>query len=133
VKALDTNVVVRFLVRDDEAQARTARRLVEEAERRREPLWMGNGVLLECLWVLEAAYGCRREEILDAVRALRLMAAIVCESPEAVDEFLQVAQQEKTELDDLLIGVLGRHAGCDTVLTFDPRAGRSGYFSLLKS
>lgn len=50
--ALDTNVLVRFLTNDDPAQARRARRLVEQGE-----VLIPLTVLLEAEWVLRAAYG----------------------------------------------------------------------------
>ncbi len=49
--ALDTNVVVRLLVGDDVAQARAAEKLVAA-----EPCTIAPSVLMECEWVLRAAY-----------------------------------------------------------------------------
>jgi predicted nucleic-acid-binding protein len=132
MKAVDTNVIVRFLIRDDEAQAFKARDLFEEAERRREPLWIGVGVLLECLWVLDAVYGCSRDEIINALSQLRLLSALEFESADAVDELISGATANKAELDDLLLGVLARRRGCEATLTFDKQAARSPYFSLIE-
>lgn len=49
--AVDTNVVVRLLVADDERQAAQARRLFET-----EDIWIGVTVLLETAWVLTYVY-----------------------------------------------------------------------------
>jgi len=51
VLAVDTNVVVRLLVNDDERQAAVARRLFESDE-----IWIGVTVLLEAAWVLESVH-----------------------------------------------------------------------------
>ena len=54
--ALDTNVLVRFLVKDDEQQAELVRVLFMEAEQRKEPLLVPLLVVLELIWVLESVY-----------------------------------------------------------------------------
>ena len=58
--ALDTNVVVRIVTRDDPEQAEAARELVEQAER----LWLPKTVLLETEWILRHCYSLSREVIL---------------------------------------------------------------------
>lgn len=54
--AVDTNVLVCLLVRDDEAQFNAAKRLVEQAEAASEPLLIVLGALLETEWVLRSRY-----------------------------------------------------------------------------
>jgi predicted nucleic-acid-binding protein len=66
--AVDTNVVVRYLVNDNAAQAARARRLVE-----REDIFVPLTVLLETEWVLRGVYGFTSP---DAVRALRGFAGL---------------------------------------------------------
>ena len=61
--AVDTNVVVRLLVNDDERQGALARRLFESDE-----IWIGVTVLLEAAWVLESVY---ESSAADTVKALR--------------------------------------------------------------
>ena len=54
--ALDTNVLVRFLVRDDEKQAQIVYARFKQAESAREVLFVSLLVVLETIWVLESAY-----------------------------------------------------------------------------
>jgi predicted nucleic-acid-binding protein len=63
VLAVDTNVVVRLLVNDDQRQGAVARRLFESNE-----IFIGVTVLLESAWVLESVYELSAG---DAVKALR--------------------------------------------------------------
>lgn len=63
--ALDTNVIVRFLVNDDVKQARKARTLIEGGK-----VFIAPTVLLETEWVLRSAYGFAAKEILVFFRAL---------------------------------------------------------------
>lgn len=53
---LDTNVLVRYLVQDDAAQARAAASAIEGAASRGEGLFLPAVTLCELVWVLESAY-----------------------------------------------------------------------------
>lgn len=63
--AVDTNVVVRFLVNDDDAQHRRALALFRD-----HTVWVAKTVLLESEWVLRAAFGFQPAEIGGAFRNL---------------------------------------------------------------
>ena len=63
--AVDTNVIVRLLVNDDERQGGKARRLFESEE-----IWIGVTVLLEAAWVLESVYELSATETVKALRGL---------------------------------------------------------------
>ena len=128
MKALDTNALVRFLVRDDARQGAAVRRLLKKAEETREPLFVPQLVVLELIWVLESAYDVARDELLDAVDALLHMPALRFENRDAVRTFVRSARAGKTDLADLLIAAAAHHAGCDTVLTFDKKAARGEGF-----
>jgi len=129
--ALDTNVLVRFLVRDDEWQARIVLARFRRAESGRERLWVPLVVTLELLWVLDSAYDYRRDEILDALARLRHMAILAFEAEEVVDRTLASARTSPLDLADLLIGHAARAQASDTTLTFDKRAAKSDLFRLL--
>ena len=58
--AIDTNVVVRIVTRDEPEQAEAARKKVEQADR----LWLPKTVLLETEWVLRHCYRLSRQVIL---------------------------------------------------------------------
>ena len=67
---IDTNVLVRFLVRDDEAQFERARKLIKRETSRGEPVFISQLVLLETEWVLRSRYGGTKTEISTAISAL---------------------------------------------------------------
>ena len=58
MNGIDTNVLLRFLVADDAAQAVKARRYIESG-----PSYVNCIVLSEVVWVLESAYGFDKEAI----------------------------------------------------------------------
>ena len=62
---LDTNVLVRFLVRDHEAQFERARRLIKREVGAPEKVLISLLVLLETEWVLRSRYGLRKNQIME--------------------------------------------------------------------
>jgi predicted nucleic-acid-binding protein len=132
MKALDTNVVVRFLVRDDEHQAKRVYRLFKQAELAKEKLYIPILVVLELIWVLQSAYDKSRDDVLQALESLRRMPILVFESDDAID-FLISAKKTTGDLPDLLIACSAKTSGCDAVLTFDRKASRSLLFQVLKN
>ena len=67
---LDTNVLVRFLVRDHEAQFERARRLIKREVGARKKVLISLLVLLETEWVLRSRYGLKKNQITDAISGL---------------------------------------------------------------
>ena len=67
---LDTNVLVRFLARDDETQFDRACKLIRREAQAGEPVCIGLLVLLETEWVLRSRYKLTKAEILDAFSEL---------------------------------------------------------------
>lgn len=64
---IDTDVLVRFLVRDDEAQFERARRLRKREVGRGETVFISQLVLLETEWVLRSRYGVVKAVIVAAL------------------------------------------------------------------
>jgi len=67
---LDTNVLVRFLVRDDAEQFERARQLIRREVGRGEPVLVSLLVLLETEWVLRSRYALPKADILAVLSSL---------------------------------------------------------------
>ncbi|MBS3809480.1 MAG: type II toxin-antitoxin system VapC family toxin [Desulfobacterales bacterium] len=132
MKALDTNVLVRFLVCDDEAQAQKAYNLFKAAERRKESLFVPMPVTLEIIWVLDSVYGVGRREILETFKTLLAMPVLEFQSQHALRRFISMAEKSGADLADLLIACAAEDAGCSRVLTFDKKASGCELFELMK-
>ena len=132
MKALDTNVLVRFLVKDDEPQAKAVYRMFKQTESKTEVLFVPTLVVLETVWVLDTVYEATRQEILDSIDELLLMPILEFEAQSAIWSFISSARENKTDLSDLLIAHCTKYSGCDSVITFDKRASRFALFELLK-
>ena len=131
MKALDTNVLVRFLVRDDKKQAEIVYRLFKRAESRNDPFFVPLLVVLETIWVLESVYEIPREEIRASLQKLLLMPILIFEAQSALQRTLSSAQTNKIDLADLLIAHSAKFSNCDGVLTFDKKASKFVLFEQL--
>ena len=131
MKAIDTNVLVRFLVNDDPAQAQQARQLFSAAEQQRVIYFVPLLVVLESIWVLESAYQVGRNELIEAFSDLLLLPVLEFEQREAVQAMLQAARTGSLDLPDLLIAKSALRNGCECVVTFDRKAARNDAFELL--
>jgi predicted nucleic acid-binding protein len=84
---IDTNVLVRFLTRDDAAQARRARALVEN-----EAIFLTLTVALETEWVQRAGYGRSPAEIVEGLRGFAGLPGVTVEAPDRLARALALAK-----------------------------------------
>lgn len=121
--ALDTNVLVRFLVADDEEQAARAGELMGALSEDR-PGFVGREVMIELVWVLERAYGYRRDEIAGTVEALLGARELRIEEAQRVGRAADRYRQGGAGFSDQMVWLAAEAAGCEAVATFDRRAAR---------
>lgn len=131
MKALDTNVLVRFLVQDDQKQSQKANALLTQAEQTKQPLFITSLVVLELIWVLDSVYGASREDILHSLNELLSMPALEFEKQNILRKFVNSVQNNNFDLSDVLIAQAGFDNGCDTTITFDKKAARFELFEAL--
>lgn len=86
--AVDSNVLVRFLTRDDAYQSGRARFLIENEE-----VWIAKTVLLEAEWVLRSAYRFQSEDVRSAFRGLIGLPTVEIEDETAVIEALRLGDE----------------------------------------
>ena len=117
--ALDTNVLVRFLVEDDKAQSEKAARLVRRAIASGEPLFISDVVLCETVWVLLAAYRVPRAEAGEVLARLLKARHLQFSDHGSLSRALESFLAGKGDFADYVIREQARAAGCDEVATFD--------------
>lgn len=128
--ALDTNVVVRFLVQDDPAQARVAA-AVMDGLRDDAPGFVGREVLVELVWVLGRAYGFGRAEIAAALDGLLSATELVIEDADDVGLAVDRYRSAGHGFADLMIAAAACRAGAAELVTFDRKASRLAGVRLL--
>ena len=112
---LDTNVLLRYLVRDEPAQAARATRELERDER----FLIGSVVLCELVWVLEAGYGFSRAEIGATLEKILATAQFEIEGKDLALGALDDFRDSPADFSDCLVGRRNRAAGAAETVTFD--------------
>lgn len=124
IPALDTNVLVRFLVRDDAAQAAIAADLIQRCLRRKQPPFVPVSVMLELEWVLRSAFGFGKDELVGTLSKLLSAQDLRFESESALEMALATYQRENAEFADCLHAAPAAQAGEQPLWTFDRAAAR---------
>lgn len=122
---LDTNILVRYLTRDDEPQWRLAAELIQQ----NQPCFIANTVLCELVWVLRgASYRFPKDEIIQVLETMLHSDAFEFENRSTVDQALQRYKQGGADFSDYLIGAVSRQVGCTETASFDSKLkGEKGF------
>jgi predicted nucleic-acid-binding protein len=114
--AVDTNILVRAVVRDDRAQAEIAAKLLRNSDL----LAVALSALCELVWVLRRVYGFKAAEVADTIRALTSAENVETNRP-AVEAGL-VMLDLGGDFADGVIAYEGRCLGAETFVSFDRKA-----------
>lgn len=117
--ALDTNVLVRFLVEDDAVQAAKAAALIEQAISDNATLFISDVVLCEAVWALTSRYGFPRAEVAEVLRRLVDADHLSFSAPSQIVRALAAFSTGKGDFADYVIREHSLAAGCTAVATFD--------------
>ena len=124
--AVDTNVVVRYLVNDDVEQALAARTLLEGLPPEHAG-FICREVAIEMVWVLERAYRFTRAQIADVLVELIATDSIVVEAADDVASAASRYRRGGVGFADLMILAAAERADATPLHTFDRRfAGLDG-------
>jgi predicted nucleic-acid-binding protein len=127
--AFDTNVIVRFLVRDDPGQARKAKALVDDLTERGERAYVSDIVLCELVWVLSRSYRFNRADVVAALGPLLHSKQLRFNSVDGALRALSAFEIGSGDFADYLIREHARAADCEVVLTFDESLLADGSFA----
>jgi predicted nucleic-acid-binding protein len=131
MKAMDTNVLVRYLVQDDAAQGRKAAAFIEGAAAEGEQILISNIVLCETVWVLDSAYGYSKTEIEQTLDKILHTGTFRFEDKDVLSAAFDDYLKAKVDLADCLMGRLHASLGCALTVTFDAALKRLSTFELL--
>jgi predicted nucleic-acid-binding protein len=114
--AVDTNVLVRAVVRDDRVQGQIAAKWLRNSS----PLVVALSALCELVWVLRRVYGFKAAEVADTIRALTSADNVESNRP-AVEAGLAMLDAGG-DFADGVIAYEGRWLGAETFVSFDKKA-----------
>ena|SRR6478735_3837268 len=119
MRAVDTNILVRLIARDDPQQLKAAEAYITNGA------WVSTVVLAETSWVLGSVYGLGDDEIATVVEMLLSHQQLSLQDAEAVAAALEIFRAAHSpEFSDCLIVEVARKAGHLPLGTFDKRLGR---------
>ncbi len=119
MRAVDTNVLVRLITRDDARQAAAADSFVESGG------WVGHLVLAETTWVLSAVYDLAPPAIATAVEMLLNHQHVTIQDADVVTAALErYRRHPRVDFSDCLVLEMARKAGHLPVGTFDRKFAR---------
>lgn len=129
--AIDTNVLLRLLVNDDEIQAKQVEHFVTSEELQGNPVLISLLVLLETEWVLRNRYELPKARIIEALAALLDTRAFHLEDESTVARALHLRRQVNAGFADCLIAERHLSLGVQATLTFDKQAAKRAGMRLL--
>jgi predicted nucleic-acid-binding protein len=129
--AIDTNVLVRLLMRDDKSQLARAQQLVSQCLAAEQDLFVPVSVALELEWVLRSRFGLDKEAVLLTFSHLLLTVELRFDAAEAIEWALRQYREASTDFSDCLHAALACRAGEQPLWTFDKAAAKVGGAQLL--
>ncbi|MEN9871246.1 MAG: hypothetical protein RLZZ171_2238 [Cyanobacteriota bacterium] len=128
VIGLDTNVLVRYLTKDDEVQWKRAVEIINNAE----SCFISNIVLCEMVWVLRGKpYKYPQSEILKIIELLLQSSKLEFVNRTVIYQALKLNKLGKADFADYLIGAVNHFHECSTTVTFDQKLKGDKWYQLL--
>jgi predicted nucleic-acid-binding protein len=119
MRAVDANVLVRLVARDDAPQTAAAEAFVIRGA------WVSHIVLVETIWVLDSVFGLGRAQLAKAVEMLLSHRDLVLQEPDVVQAALtHYRRRPKLGFSDCMLLEVARKSGHLPLGTFDRHLGK---------
>lgn len=122
--ALDTSVLVRYVVQDDGVQLAEASRLIRKCVNAGQTLFVPVTVTLELEWALRSSFGYAKADVMAVLSALFSATELAFESDRALEVALQLYREGSAGFADCLHVAQATQAGELPLWTFDKQAAR---------
>jgi len=119
---IDTNVILRYLIRDDEEQYAAAAEIMESLTEARPGL-LTSVNMAEIYWVLQSTYKVPRAVALSKIRQLLEVGVLEFDDGEGIVQALELAE-DGADLADALVHTTFQQLGVTVAVTFDKDASR---------
>jgi len=131
MRAVDTNILVRYVVNDDPKQAAVVEKFWVECETNQEAVFIPVLVLCELMWVLSRLYAQTKPQLIEVLEKLLAVGFFRFEHESAVRQSLELYRGGKPTFPDYVIGEISRHVGCRDTVTFDRNLRGAPGFTVL--
>ena len=127
---IDTNVLARYILQDDEQQADIASNFLESLNAHKQGV-ITVIVLVELVWLLKQGYKQPKETIVQVLSMLLTIDTLKIENKEQVLKALDTYKNSSADFSDALITMLNHDSGCIFTVTFDKGAVKKTGMKLL--
>lgn len=118
---LDTNIILRFLLRDEEAKFQRCFDLLKRAERGEEKLETSDLVISEVVWILESKpYGLDRDRIRDLVLPIVQLRGLRLSGKRVFERAFQVYGDKAIDFIDAYNAATMERRGLNEIYSYDP-------------
>jgi predicted nucleic-acid-binding protein len=121
---LDTNVLARYVLRDDTHQADVVDKLIEKCIAEKILIVISLLTIQETEWVLRACAKIDKACVIAVFRALLESADVLIEGEDILEEALLHFENSNADFSDCLMVAKYRHIACDYMVTFDSKAAK---------
>ena len=128
--AVDSNILLRNAVKDNQVQAESARQFLDQLTPQ-QPGFICREVIQEFVWVLERTYKFPREQIAQLVFGLTSTADFVVEATDDIANAAELYAQSNADFSDLLILAAAQRVGANSLYTFDRKLAQMKGATLL--
>jgi predicted nucleic-acid-binding protein len=122
--ALDTNVLVRYVVGDDATRLATAKRLIHRCVAEGQTLFIPVTVALEFECVLRSSFGFGKDDVMSTLSSLFSADELTFQDERALEVALQLFREGSADFADCLHVALAAQAGEQPLWTFDKGAAK---------
>ena len=131
VRAVDTNILVRYITQDDPSQSPIASAIVRKIHARQKAVFVTQIVLCETIWVLRSYYKMGKPDVIEFLNNLLDDDGFELDGRmEVIDAFADF-KTGKGDFSDYLIGRKVATVKCGPVFTFDKKLAGSKSFKVV--
>ena len=118
---IDTNLLVRYLINDDQKKAEAVDNLLDRAAKGEVRIVVPSVVIAELVWVLESFYQLKADAILELAEAIINTSGLDVTDKSTIISALRLYRSKNIDFIDAWIIEFAKERGVKTIYTFDKR------------
>jgi predicted nucleic-acid-binding protein len=118
---IDTSVILRLLIQDDPAKARSCEKLLREGEQRGLILYLLPVAIMETVWVLEKIYKFGRKTIREIIEAILNTPELKIEMEGVFRKAIRSYEEKNIKFADAMMGYWGLEKDLSVIFTYDEK------------
>lgn len=118
---IDTSVILRLLIKDDPAKARSCEKLLREGEQRGLIPYLLPVAIMETVWVLEKIYKFERKIIREIIEAILNTPELKIEMEDVFRKAIRSYEEKNIKFADAMMGYSGLEKGLSVIFTYDEK------------